>query len=215
MRLQKDKIISAALDVLDRDGLDGVTLRRLAKELGVQAPAIYWHIPNKEALLDEMANAILEQQFKDVDFEDDHRDWVEWLDTLAHDLRTAMLSRREGARVVAGAHLGIAVMLLKLLDLSVRVLTNAGFKGGLPATITGTVISFTFGSVIEEQSSPPLHPVPDELDQIEKTREQFPLLVEIMGAWIIDDNDQHFDTSVRIIINGVRAELAARPNDTN
>jgi TetR/AcrR family tetracycline transcriptional repressor len=108
MRLQKDNIVRVALEVLDRDGLEGVTLRRLAKELDVQAPAIYWHIASKEVLLDEMANAILTARFGGFDFENDRRDWAEWLDTLAHELRAAMLAHREGARVVAGAHLGVA-----------------------------------------------------------------------------------------------------------
>ncbi|MEO8394207.1 MAG: TetR family transcriptional regulator, partial [Chloroflexota bacterium] len=59
MRLNKDQIVRTALQLLDRDGLEGVTLRRLGKELGVQAPAIYWHVANKETLLDELANIIL------------------------------------------------------------------------------------------------------------------------------------------------------------
>ncbi len=123
-----------------------------------------------------------------------------------------MLAYREGARVVAGAHLGIAVVLMKLIDFSIRVLDNAGFRGGKPATITGTVINFTFGSVIEEQASPPLHEVPDESFDASGLLGQFPTMAKVMSVWMDEDNDTHFDTSVRIIINGVRAELnASRP----
>ncbi len=207
MRLQKDNIVKVALEVLDRDGLEGVTLRRLAKELGVQAPAIYWHIPSKEALLDEMANAILEEYFRGFDFENDQRDWAEWLRRLAHDLRAAMLAHREGARVVAGAHLGIAVMLTRLFDLSIRILHNAGFSASKPATITVTVIHFTFGSVIEEQASPPLHPAPVQPLEMFVPLERFPTFAAVMRAFMSEDNDMHFDTSVRMIINGARAEL--------
>src|SRR5215468_6898881 len=114
MRLQKDRIIQCALEILDRDGLDGVTLRRLAKELDVQAASIYYYIPHKEMLLDEIANAILEEHFGSFDFENDQRDWAEWLDTMAHELRVAMLAHREGARVVAGAHPDVARTLVKL-----------------------------------------------------------------------------------------------------
>ena len=115
MRLQKDHIINTALNLHDHDGLEGMTLRRLAKELGVQAPAIYWHIANKETLLDEMANVILNQRFDAIDFTDDQRDWADWLKTMANELRTAMLAHREGARVVAGAHLNIATTVLKMI----------------------------------------------------------------------------------------------------
>jgi TetR/AcrR family transcriptional regulator, tetracycline repressor protein len=126
MHLQKEKIIKRAIEVLDRDGLDGVTLRRLAKELDAQAASIYYHIPHKEALLGAMANAILEEYFGDFDFADDKKDWATWLDTLGHALRTAMLAHREAGRVVAGAHLGD--VLTKLHDLTIRILHNAGFS---------------------------------------------------------------------------------------
>ena len=208
MSIQKSQIIQTALDVLDRDGLEGVTLRRLAKELNIKAASIYWHIPSKEQLLDEMANAILEEHFGAFDFENDQHDWVEWLDQLAHELRAAMLRHRDGARVVAGAHPDIAIMLLKLWDLTVRILHNSGFSDSKAAAVTMTVTHFTFGSVIEEQSSPPYTANSDAaLDAMQSIVQTFPTFALTMEAWQAEDNDTHFDTSVRIIINGVRAEL--------
>ena len=50
--------MQAALDLLDEAGMDGLTVRALASRLGVQAPALYWHVPSKQALLDEMATQI-------------------------------------------------------------------------------------------------------------------------------------------------------------
>ena len=52
---------STALRLLNEVGLDGLTLRRVAKELNVQAPALYWHFKDKQALLDEMATAMLRE----------------------------------------------------------------------------------------------------------------------------------------------------------
>src|SRR5215470_14052837 len=128
MAVEKEQIIRTAIRILDRDGLEGVTLRRLAMDLHIQAASIYWHLPSKDALLDEMANEILMERFGDYDFADDQREWTQWLDLFAHELRAAMLAHREGGRVVAGAHLHIAVMLTKLLDLTIRILHNAGFS---------------------------------------------------------------------------------------
>ncbi|HEU5011437.1 MAG TPA: TetR/AcrR family transcriptional regulator C-terminal domain-containing protein [Roseiflexaceae bacterium] len=208
MPMQKHQIVQTALDILDRDGLEGVTLRRLANELHVKAASIYWHIANKEVLLDEMANAILEAHFGALDFENEQRDWAAWLDTLAHELRAAMLAYREGARVVAGAHLGIAVMLAKLLGLTIHVLHNAGFSYSQAATITVTMTTFTFGFVIEEQASPPLVHVPAMYLDKQIPIGPFRTLGEAMNAWKDENenNDTRFDTGVRIIINGVRAE---------
>lgn len=208
MAIQKKQIVQTALTILDRDGLEGVTLRRLAAELNVKAASIYWHIASKEVLLDEMANAILEEHFGELDFQNDQRDWEGWLDTLAHELRKGMRAHREGARVVAGAHLGIAVMLANILGLTIRVLYNAGFSYSKAATITMTVTTFTFGYVIEEQASPPLVQVPDKYLEAVVHIGPFSTLGEVMNAWKEEgeDEDARFDTGVRIIINGVRAE---------
>lgn len=202
--MQKEQIIQAAITILDRDGLEGVTLRRLATELGIKAASIYWHIANKEVLLDEMANAILAEHFSAWDFEHDQREWIEWLDTLAHELRAAMLAHREGARVVAGAHPGIAVMLLKLWDLTIRVLRNNGFSYSKAGAITMTVTYFTFGSVIEEQASPPLSHYTAKEFLAKDGR--FPAMAATMKAWRGGDNNMLFDTGVRMLIHGARAE---------
>lgn len=206
MPIQKEQIIQAAITLLDRDGLEGVTLRRLAKELNIKAASIYWHIANKEVLLDEMANAILEEHFGAFDFKNDKRDWAKWLDTLAHELRAAMLAHREGARVVAGAHPDIARMLPKLWDFTIRVLHHNGFSYSQAIAIAVTVINFTFGSVIEEQASPPIAAMmmPDDESSI---GEGFPALAAAMDAVQDENNDMHFNTSMRIIIKGVHAEF--------
>ena len=59
--LTKAAIVQAALDLLDEAGMDGLTVRALASRLGVQAPALYWHVRSKQALLDEMATQIWRQ----------------------------------------------------------------------------------------------------------------------------------------------------------
>lgn len=211
MPLQKQQIVRTALTILDRDGLEGVTLRRLATELNVKAASIYWHIPSKEALLDEMANAILEAHFASLDLEDDARDWAAWLDTLAHELRRAMLAYREGARVVSGAHLNIAVMLAKLMDLTMRVLHNAGFRYNQAGTVTITVTTFTFGFVIEEQASPQLAHIPDSPAGPFAPTGPLRTLTQALNAWKAAGEDANtlFDTGVRIIVNGVRTEQTA------
>ena len=56
--LSKAAVVQAALDVLNEDGMDGVTVRAVARRLGVQAPALYWHVKNKQELLDEMGTEI-------------------------------------------------------------------------------------------------------------------------------------------------------------
>lgn len=64
-KLSKDTIIAAAFSLLEKSPtLEQLSMRKVAKQLGVQAPAIYWYFKNKQALLQSMAEAVLLQSFK-------------------------------------------------------------------------------------------------------------------------------------------------------
>jgi TetR/AcrR family tetracycline transcriptional repressor len=210
MPIEKSQIVQKALDILNRGGLEGVSLRRLAYELKIKAASIYWHIPNKAELLDEMSNSILDKKFNTYDFQNDGREWDEWLNTLAHELRAALLAYQDGARVVAGTHPDKGQVLINLWDFTTRILHKACFSYGMAATITVTVINFTLGSVIEEQSSR----IPKSGPKIQ--RNELPqVLRSALDEWKNENNDIRFDTAIRIIINGVRAELNAQNSNHN
>ncbi|MBB2921943.1 TetR family transcriptional regulator [Cellulomonas cellasea] len=59
MSLSRVQVVAAALEILDEYGLGDLTMRRLATSLGVQPGALYWHVANKQALLAEVADAIV------------------------------------------------------------------------------------------------------------------------------------------------------------
>lgn len=59
MALTRERVVSAAVEILRQFGLADLSMRRLARELDVQPGAIYWHVPNKQALLAEVADQLL------------------------------------------------------------------------------------------------------------------------------------------------------------
>ena len=63
MKIHREQIIDTAMTLLDQEGLEGVTIRKVASELHVHPGALYWHVQNKQELIDEMANALLSEQF--------------------------------------------------------------------------------------------------------------------------------------------------------
>jgi TetR/AcrR family tetracycline transcriptional repressor len=154
MKIRREQIIDTGILLLDRDGLEGVTLRRVATELHVHAGALYWHVRNKQDLLDEMANTLLSEQFAQVEGPASGKDWVEWLQEICQRLRQAMLAHREGARVVAGASFGRAVLLKHLVETIIENLMAAGFSLRLASLACMTVLSYVYGFVIEEQAAP-------------------------------------------------------------
>jgi AcrR family transcriptional regulator len=67
LRLERGHIVRTALELVDRDGLDALSMRRLGAELGVDPMAIYYHIPNKQALLEAIVEAVMSEIDLSVD----------------------------------------------------------------------------------------------------------------------------------------------------
>lgn len=151
MALKKQQIIKEALNLLDESGLEGITLRKLASRLDVQAPALYWHFKNKNTLVNEMAEAILQMEFHDLTERKNDETWQDWLIKVFNHLRKALLSHTDGGRVVAGAHLSLTMA--NLSEMTIKTLVNAGVSLQQSRLIVLTATRFTFGHVIEEQTS--------------------------------------------------------------
>src|SRR5690625_2455713 len=174
MALKKEKIIEEALELLNENGLEGVTLRKLAKRLNVYASALYWHVKNKEALVNEMAETLLQKEFPEIKQQKKNESWQDWLIRLLNKLRNALLSYADGARVVAGSQLSL--MMAKLTEEAISVLVNANISLERSRLIVLTAIRYTFGFVTEEQMSPS----PEEIKNvdIEEFKKQFPLMIK-------------------------------------
>ena len=98
--LDRAAIVEMALKLLDYVGLDQLSTRRLAAELGVKGPSLYWHFRNMAELHDLMADKLLTDALPSPDAFDD---WKTWLAEGARAYRRAALSHRDGARILAGA----------------------------------------------------------------------------------------------------------------
>jgi TetR/AcrR family transcriptional regulator, tetracycline repressor protein len=160
MGLQKETIVAKALEILNRDGLDGVTLRHVASELHVKAASLYWHVQSKRDLLDEMAEVMLRTQFGSYDTPDINTSWQTWLMDIANKLRNALLAYRDGGLVVAGINPNRAKTFAQL---GAFILTTLHQTYDLDLEGSGvlctTVLLYTWASVIEEQTSPPIEEI--------------------------------------------------------
>jgi TetR/AcrR family tetracycline transcriptional repressor len=196
----QQRIIDAAIDLLNEDGLNNFSLRKLAGMVDMKAPALYWHFKSKEALIDYMAEAILQAEFKDLEPRQTDELWQDWLIKTCMRLRNAMRAHRDGARVVAGAHLYPAVTLMKLFEVSMESLTSAGMELQRANLIITTAVHFVFGNVIEEQAAPSL----DELKNMDSTKltADYPLMAKSIQQTYQDMLNGHdeFEDSLRLII---------------
>jgi TetR/AcrR family tetracycline transcriptional repressor len=151
---RRQEIVAAALDLLDQDGVERLSLRRLASHLGMHAPGLYWYIDSKQALIDLMAKAILDDGLANVSALAAGQTWADWLIELACAVRQALLVRRDGARVVAGAYLLRTMAITPVIERSLEILEDAGFERLVALGGTMTLIRYATGSALDEQASP-------------------------------------------------------------
>ena len=149
--LTKAAIVQAALDLLDEAGMEGLTVRALAARLGVQAPALYWHVRNKQALLDEMATLIWRRVGDVMAGLPDSTPWREVMSVYAATIRAELLGHRDGAKAFSGSTLTDPEV-VRRQEVTLRTLTSQGFT--LPDAVRGLLLinNFTIGFCVEEQA---------------------------------------------------------------
>jgi len=102
MKIDRGTIVEAALALLDEQGFDALSLRRLAARLHVQAPALYWHVRDKEELLTLMVDALLARDSK-ARLPEPGQHWTDWIIDRGTRLRRILMECRDSARLVITA----------------------------------------------------------------------------------------------------------------
>ncbi len=86
--LSRDRIVGAAVDFIDEEGLPGLTMRRLGQRLGVEAMSLYRYVPSREDLLDAVVEHVMAEMEADPDVVDSPvNGWQDFLQRLAHAVR--------------------------------------------------------------------------------------------------------------------------------
>jgi TetR/AcrR family transcriptional regulator, tetracycline repressor protein len=148
--LQRAGIVAAALEVLDTRGIAAVTVRAVAAQLGVQAPALYHHVRDKQDLLDEMGTEITRRVVARLRERDSTGDWADDLEAYARALRAEYLAHRDGARTFSGTRINDPD-LLRALEPWFRRWVGSGVPPEAAFDAFDLVTAFVVGFVIEEQ----------------------------------------------------------------
>ncbi len=120
--LSRERIVAGAVELLDAQGLDGLTMRRLADRLGSGVMSLYWHVDNKEDVLDLALDWVLE--YRDVRQTGGPAEWRMDIMHMLEDWRASMLSHPWSAALLPRRTLGPAI--LARLELMSRTLSRAG-----------------------------------------------------------------------------------------
>ncbi|MFI7411305.1 TetR/AcrR family transcriptional regulator C-terminal domain-containing protein [Streptomyces sp. NPDC049627] len=201
--LDRHRVADTALKLLNEVGLDGLTLRAIARELDVKAPALYWHFKDKQALLDEMATEMYRRMVAAAPL-DPADTWQERLLKSNRGLRATLLGYRDGAKVFSGSRF-TGIEHAEQMEDTLRLFTAAGFTLARAVRTVTTTYLYTLGFVTEEQG---VQPLPGErregyeVDERARLMADFPLSAQA-GAEIFTDYDRHFEEGLALVIAGV------------
>lgn len=145
-KLSPDDVVTAALDILDRQGLPDLTMRRVASALDVQASALYWHFPNKQTLLAALADRIV------LAGPQPHPEsaWDKHLRAEAFALRDALLAYRDSAEIVSSS-LALGLGDNPALTRLIAALRSSTFDALTTRRAASTLLHFVLGHVSLEQ----------------------------------------------------------------
>ncbi|OEZ91355.1 tetracycline repressor protein class H [Janthinobacterium sp. HH107] len=213
MKIQREAVIATALNLLDEVGIEGLTMRRLAQELDIKAASLYWHFANKQALMNGIADALIEGvAHGHPDELSPSTAWFNAVSVTAHEIRNALRKRRDGARVYAGTYV-ITDNTLRVAEALIGPLCEAGASTRLASWGAFSIIYYVMGFVMEEQ---PLA-APSEISlAIATHRDQFealaakgyPHVLAAAADLFNPDFDARFDAGLDLLITGLRMRIA-------
>ncbi|NGX06510.1 TetR/AcrR family transcriptional regulator C-terminal domain-containing protein [Mycobacteroides franklinii] len=210
MILNRETIARAGLALLDQKGSDGLTMRALAASLGVQAPALYWHVKNRRELIDLMGEEIMRDAHEA--FDQTSAPWDVFLANGARAMRQAMLRYHQGARILAGTFVTNGGDVLEpLLD----TMTAAGFTVREAARLSPVIYHYTIAFTIEQQARdgseyPGPNPYTEENLLAKIDLHKYPTITEAFAELYDPDFDADFEDGLQVIIDGLRARLRGK-----
>jgi AcrR family transcriptional regulator len=207
--LTKDRVVEAALQVMDADGLEAVTMRRIGRELGVEAMSLYNHVEDK----DDILNGVTERVMTEFEYPRFTGDWLEDARAMAHEWRRLLSLHPSVCQLLAERHKPLeGLASFRAMDAALGLLRSAGLSERDAAQAFNALGSYILGYVTMEQG---LMFGNDE----EHAKQHDEALDALQGSGLdnvvaclphfTDCNpDQQFEFGLDLIFRGIRAGVA-------
>jgi AcrR family transcriptional regulator len=209
--LSRDRVLRAAVEIADKDGLKALTMRRLAQEVGAEAMSLYYHVANKDEVLDGVVDVIAQEINEAVARLDVPADGPRWRVAARRRILTAreVLLRHPWAPAVLGARAGTSVQVMRYFDGLVGVMRAGGFSADLVHHALHALGSRALG-FSQEMFDPGDDPAAAELP--EALAAQLPYLAGMLAEVVHDDPDStlgwcddqfEFEFGLDIVLEGL------------
>ncbi|MCM6777234.1 TetR/AcrR family transcriptional regulator C-terminal domain-containing protein [Nocardia sp. CDC159] len=210
--ITREAVLAAALEIVDRDGVEGLSMRRLADAVGRDPMVIYRHVPNKAAVLDGVVELVIAQLSVDTSAVD----WVAQVRAVARDFRRLALAHPKVVPLLVTRPLATplgrrpAVLVRPLEDMLV-LLTRAGFTDVDALHIYRALFGFLHGHVLNELQE--LVERPEETDDLLRLGlyrlpiGEFPFVRGLAPVLAGYDGAAEFERGLDILLAGLAATL--------
>ncbi len=214
-QLNRSMILQSALRIVDRDGVDGLSMRRLSEAVGRDPAMLYRHVANKAAVLDGVAEMVLAQL--SVDSTDP--DWAAQLRTVARDFRQLALTHPNVVPLLVTRPLATPLgqrppEMLRPLEDVLALLTSAGFTGEDALHIYRVLFGYLYGHILNELQE--VIERPEETDDVLRLGlhrlaiTEFPQLRELAPALASYNGAAELDRFLDLLLPGMTATLTGR-----
>jgi AcrR family transcriptional regulator len=220
--ITREAIIDASLRVLDRDGMDGLSMRKVGEELGAGAASLYWHVHSKDELLQLLFERIIEEVVLPRPEPDR---WMEQAKELARQMREVMSRHRDIARISLG-RIPSGPVVARMVEWQFELLKPAGLPDQVIAYV-GDLLGLYVGAYAFEESLGLASPTGEDLppDQIvgmikgyllSLPVERFPHTVAAVNLVMGGPPDARFEFGLDVIMRGLASyagEAATKADD--
>jgi AcrR family transcriptional regulator len=224
--LNKERVLRAAVEIADEGGIESLTMRRLAETLGVEAMSLYYHVANKEAILDGVVDAIMEEieeaagGFGVPEAVDDWKTALRERILLA---RRVML-RHPWAPGVIETRTNLSLPVVRYFEGLLGLLRQGGFSYDLAHHAMHALGSRALG-FSQELFEPEDQEAGDEdaAAMFAEMADRFPYLIAMLGEIAHDDPDStlgwcddqvEFEFGLDLILDGLERHLETAPTST-
>jgi AcrR family transcriptional regulator len=207
--VNRERTLEVALAVADGEGIEAVTMRRLARELGVEAASLYHHVNGKDQILDGLVEVVSAE----IELPKPSADWREAVSQRAHHTRAGLL-RHPWAVSLMASRTTPGPATLGLLEAGIRCFREGGFSVPMAAHAISTVDSYVHGFVLQEVNLPfrgesELAAMTSAIMEAFPASE-FPYLFELTVEHVLRpgyDYGKEFDSGLSVVLNGVATLL--------
>ncbi|GAA4584340.1 TetR/AcrR family transcriptional regulator C-terminal domain-containing protein [Planotetraspora phitsanulokensis] len=198
--LSRGRIVDAAIDLIEREGADAVSMRGIAAGLGVGVMSLYNHVPNKAALLDAISETILSK----IEFTDDpSAPWTDRVRVQARAFRQIAHHYPRSTMVVFSRQLHSSAGLLPV-ERALSTLRDAGFEGSEAVRMLRMFVAYIVGSLLREVGvTPTFAPVRGDATVAEVDPVLFPEVSSLAPLLTSCDHDEEFEFGLELLVQAM------------